>query len=388
MNILIIGSGMYVTGRGGYNNATVLASLAETGKTRQIGRVVVTGMHDNEAMVDKSVRKVNRRLNTDLAVEYVQFSGDIAFDVENITNQYEFDCAILVVPDHLHYSYAKELLNHNLHILVAKPFVTNIADAQELISLQEAKQRLGMVEFHKRFDEANLYTKKILSQNQLGDISYITVDYSQRLVIPTDIFRAWSEKTNIFQYLGVHYVDLIHFFTEAVPVKLMAIGTKGILTKHGVDSYDSIHVTIEWAYPDSKKTFLAIFNTNWIDSNSSSAMSDQKFKIVGEKGRLDADQKNRGIQIVNDAENIRDINPYFSEYLYDVDGEQKFSGYGYQSISQFIKDVADVDNGRQTLAHLTRHRASFRNASVSVAVSDAVNKSLDNNQWVEVKLIK
>ena len=40
-----------------------------------------------------------------------------------------------------------------------------------------------------------------------------------------------EEQTNILQYLGVHYVDIIRFVTDAIPIRVMAIGQKKWLIK-------------------------------------------------------------------------------------------------------------------------------------------------------------
>ena len=43
-------------------------------------------------------------------------------------------------------------------------------------------------------------------------------------------------------------------------------------------------------------------------------MSDQKINVVGTKGRFQADQKHRGVQVVQDELGIQEINPYFCTF--------------------------------------------------------------------------
>ncbi|MES2780548.1 MAG: Gfo/Idh/MocA family oxidoreductase, partial [Bacteroidota bacterium] len=87
---------------------------------------------------------------------------------------------------------------------------------------------------------------KALSENKLGKLLYFTVDYSQRIDIPSVTFKGWAHQTNIFQYLGVHYVDLFYFLTGYKPMKVMAYGTDGVLKAQGIDTYDSVHTNIVW----------------------------------------------------------------------------------------------------------------------------------------------
>ena len=90
---------------------------------------------------------------------------------------------------------------------------------------------VAQVEFHKRLDEANLLLRDSVQSGKLGNLLYATIEYSQKKQIPRDIFRSWSEKSSIFQYLGVHYVDLLQFVTSFPSVKGFSMGTKGLFKK-------------------------------------------------------------------------------------------------------------------------------------------------------------
>jgi len=268
---------------------------------------------------------------------------------------------------------------------VVKPLTPTLSEANELIKLQQENNVFGCVEFHKRYDETNLYIKRALEENTLGDVLFFQVDYSQRISIPTTTFKSWAHLTNIFQYLGVHYVDLIYFLTGATPQRLVSIGVDGTLKQQGIDTYDSVHTTVEWLSTSGKK-FISVLNISWVDANVSSALSDQKYKVIGTLGRIECDQKNRGVELVTEKTGIQQINPYFSDYLPDENGELKFGGYGHTSISNFLKDVVDLQNKKTTLEHLIKTRPSFQSAIPSTAIVEAVNESLKSNgDWTKIK---
>ena len=89
---------------------------------------------------------------------------------------------------------------------------------------------------------------------------------------------------------------------------------------------------------------------------------------------------------VTDKTGIQQINPYFSDYLPDENGELKFAGYGHTSIQNFFKDVTDLMNGKVTLEHLQTHRPSFQSALPSTAIVEAVNESLKNDsRWTIIE---
>jgi predicted dehydrogenase len=200
-------------------------------------------------------------------------------------------------------------------------------------------------------------------------------------MIPQQMFKAWAAKTNIFQYLGVHYVDLIYFATGAKPLRVMATAQKNWLLRQGINTYDAIQVVIEWQI--NKKNFTSMIATNWIDPDGTSAMSDQRISVVGTRGRVDSDQKNRGVQIVTDDKGIEDFNPYFSQLYPDATGQTVFRGYGERSFHQFFADVSNIITGVQKPQDLKDLRPTFHQALVSTAVIEAAAKSLrKRNQWV------
>ena len=157
----------------------------------------------------------------------------------------------------------------------------------------------------------------------------------------------------------------------------MATGSKEILLSKGIDTYDSITATIEWLY--NNKKFYSYHLTNWIEHKNSSAMSYQNIKILGTNGRLDSDQKKRGLNIICDSGNEQ-INPYFSKLFIDNNHNYYIDGYGPKSICNFINSV--INNDQKLICKNT----SFEDALISVTVSESVNQSLAQaNEWVDVK---
>ena len=390
MKILIIGAGMYVSGRSKTGPGTLLSSLAQISKKGFITNVtIVATKASNADEIDKAVKRINDVIGSNLVVDYQIIGKNVSEAVDLLCRLQKFDCAIVCVPDHLHFEYGKALISHKVPCLIVKPLVPTLREGVELENLASSLKVYAAVEFHKRWDITNLWIKKALQEKKLGKILYFTVDYSQKLSIPSTTFLGWSSKTNIFQYLGVHYVDLIWFLTGFKPVRVVAIGTAGALKNMGIDTWDSVHASIIWKNPlDKNDWFVSQLSTNWVDPECTSALSDQKYKVVGTLGRLECDQKNRGLEFVTAESGIQQINPYFSEYLPDVDGKNHFSGYGHESISRFIEDVFSLQNGSEDLINLINTRPSIKDALISTSVVDAVNRSLKNNfSWEAVNEI-
>lgn len=379
MKILVIGAGMYVTGRNGTGHGVVLAALAQISRGYPIEQVLVVARRPESVEdVAEASSRLNALLGSRLRVDYTTIPGEnLEAEVIELCSHMKFDCAVVSTPDHLHYAPLRALMICGVPVLVVKPFVPTLAEGLALRTLQQSTGTYCAVEFHKRLDESNLYAKKILSEGQLGQLLYMDVDYSQRIQIPREVFRNWADRSNIFQYLAVHYVDLIHFLTGFVPHRLTAYGTRGVLASDGIDTFDSIHAMIEWQNPTGQQpTFLSHHNANWIDPDCTRAMSDQRFKIVGTQGRIECDQRDRGIELVRQNTGSMLINPYFADFLPDADGNPEFQGYGFKSIALFVQDVIALASGRTSLQKLESTRPSLKQALVSTAVIDTVNQAL------------
>jgi len=381
MRILVVGAGMYVTGRGTKGFGTVLPALAQYSRQHELSRVTVAATRpESESGVAEAVAGINRQLGSQLRVDYRQLDAG----AQDIAARGEYDCAVVCVPDDLHFGITASLLRAGIHCLVVKPLTPTLAEATALVELQRANGLHGAVEFHKRHDEQNLLVRKLVRDGTLGDPRYMVVSYSQRIGIPLEVFRAWSDRTNIFQYLGVHYVDLAYFLTGFRPIRASAVGSKGLLSSRGVDTWDSVHATIVWQGAVAGDEFVSQLAIGWIDPETSSALSDQRFFLVGSRGRVDLDQTDRGIRLVTAEAGVEHPNPYFSMVLGEGDG-LAFQGYGFKSIEAFLDDTGRVLRGEIPAASLDAARPSFAQALVSTAVVDAVNWSLENRgAWRDV----
>ena len=388
MNIVVIGTGMYSTGRGTSGYGTILPAIIEWQRDySSLKKVIFVGTNGNNtsALREKS-NSLMRETGVSADVSFFPEPGvkDSSFYKKIISEIPRPACAIIVVPDHLHFQVAKDCLNANLPVLIVKPLTPNLNDAKKLVNLASQKSLHALVEFHKRYDKSNLMIRDKLQSGNLGELLYCWVEYSQRKSIPMEIFKDWADKTSILQYLGVHYIDIVRFVTGASPLRVMAMGQKKWLLDKGIDTYDSIQCFIEWALPDGN-LFTQTILTNWIDSESSSAMSDQKIKLVGTNGRFESNQKDRGIMITSDNNGFEQPNPDFCFQFGNKIGKKEWRGYGIDSIKEFLIDVDKINSGILTYHEMQLDRPTFSEAMISTAVVESAHKSLaQKNKWIDL----
>lgn len=389
LNIVVVGMGMYSTGRGTNAFGTVLPAIGEWVRSgNDVGKVLFVGTNGKNApgVLEKArllADETGVNLNIDAFPKgeiidpsaYKRIIADIPRPA----------CAIVVVPDHLHFEILKDCLEADLPVLVVKPLTPSVVEAKQLIQIACERELYAVVEFHKRWDKANLMIRDAISQQRIGDLLYVCVEYSQRKSIPTKVFEEWSSRTSILQYLGIHYIDIVLFYTNAKPLRVMAVGQKNWLVKQGINTWDAIQCMIQWELP-SGVTFVQSVLTNWIDPETTSAMSDQKIKIVGTQGRIESDQKARGQKIIVDGKGIEEPNPDFCMAYGNQQGKKEWRGYGIDSIVTFLNDVNELNTGQVSLDLLLKTRPVFSEGLVSTAIVEAAHQSLlCDNSWQNVK---
>jgi len=390
LSVLVVGAGLYVCGRGTDGYGTILPTLYQAKKEGIVGEVSIAATNPRSiAPVEEKVRRLDTLFGFPLKPDLYPKGKkeDLLAYQKILQGSRRPDCAVVSIPDHLHFPITVDLIQKDLHCLVVKPLAPTVSEVQELTRLAEEAGIYGAVEFHKRYDRSNLKLRDAIRQGMVGDPLYFIVEYSQRKNVPLTLFKKWVGHTNIFQYLGIHYVDIIYFATGAFPRRVMALGIKNLLRRRGVNTFDAVQCLIEWEMPNRSRFTSAIL-TNWVDPQKTSAMSYQRIKVIGTKGRYEADQKYRGISLVTDAGGIEEPNPDFSSfYGTGLREEISFQGYGPESILRFLKDVAEIRGKRMKPEDLEGRRPTFRESLIPTAVLEAANQSLAaEGRWVDIDI--
>tara|TARA_Y100000768_G_scaffold90975_1_gene65562 strand:- start:12683 stop:13885 length:1203 start_codon:yes stop_codon:yes gene_type:complete len=388
IDIVVIGAGLYVCGKGTKGFGTILPAIFESKRNnKNIGAIhcVSTSISSSIEFLDKA-EKLKKKTGVDIEVSaYPRNDSEANFSYKDLLRDIEKPaCAIVSIPDHLHHKVTKDCLESGLHSLVVKPLTPTYSEGQDLVKIAKKNNLYGAVEFHKRWDKSNLLLKDKFQSGVLGDPVNCWVEYSQKKSIPISSFKEWASKTTILQYLGIHYIDIIRFVTRAIPNRVMAIGQKSEIVKYDIDTYDSIQCVIDWEMPNGTK-FTQTLLTSWIDPESSTSVSDQKIKFIGTKGRYEADQKERGIRLNTDNDGVEHINPDFC-MSYGIENKDiHWRGYGIDSIVTFLNDVVNLENKIQTLDDLKGKRPCFQESLISTVIIEEAHKSLaKNSAWQKI----
>lgn len=382
LNIILVGSGSYVCGNNEKDFGTILPALFVFVQKFKLKINIIVA--SNSSIGSERISTKFKRLKFLMKVEeYVNLelidckgSPDIFFEKFSLKSSRV--ASIVSVPDQYHYYWIKKILLNKIPVLTVKPLTLNLKDSLELRDISKELNVPAFVEFHKRYDRQLRYSKDQYQSNELGDLLYTYTEYTQRKLIPTKTFKSWADKTNIFSYLGVHYVDAIYYITKAKPIKVMATGQKGYLLSKGLDYFDSIQCNITWE-TQQNMFFNQTIMCSWVESNLSSAMSSQNLNLIFSKGRINCEQKDRGLSILKDDSGLEHINPDFSRQ-YSEEKFITFEGYGIDAYINYLNFIVN-----KKLCINDNRICSFDEGCISTSVIDAANKSLNNNSnWINL----
>jgi len=209
---------------------------------------------------DANLRYVCDLDDKKLAAASKQYPGVITINnFDEMLKDSKLDAVVIATTAPTHFRLAKSALLANKDVYVEKPFVLEVAEAEELIELAESTGRILMVGHLLEYHPVIIKLKQMIDSGELGDIHYI---YSQRLNLGTV-----REDENALWNFAPHDISAILFLLGKEPVDISARGQSYI--RDGVE--DVVFFTLTFA-----DNSMANIHVSWLDPHKV-----RKLTIVG-----------------------------------------------------------------------------------------------------------
>ncbi|MBG1240246.1 Gfo/Idh/MocA family protein [Nostoc sp. NZL] len=209
----------------------------------------------------------------------------------------EVQAVSISTPPFLHYEMAKTVLQAGKHLLLEKPTTLNAVEAKELYQLAKAKGVIATVDFEFRFVPAWQLFAELLSEDYVGELRLIKIDWlgSSR----ADTSRPWnwySDKDKgggALGSLGSHAFDYIHWLfgpvrrlsahlTTAIPTRIDPVSGES----KPVNTDDNCILTLELANGTPCQLSISAVvhapRTHWVE-----VYGDRGTLIVGSENQKD-----------------------------------------------------------------------------------------------------
>ena len=198
----------------------------------------------------------------------------------------EIDAVAIVTPVYTHFELAKKAIENGKHIFVEKPFTSSVAEAEELIELEEKENVKIMVDHTFLFTGAVRKIKKLIEDGTLGNIYYFDSTRVNLGLFQHDINVIWD--------LAPHDLSIMDYVIQEKPSGITATG----IEHFGRGLEDVAYITVFF-----DKDIIAHFNVNWL-----SPVKIRMTLIGGEKkmlvwNDLESDEK---VKIYDRGVNVED----------------------------------------------------------------------------------
>ena len=397
IDVLVVGTGEYVTGMAGEEVAqsdksfgVVALSLFDMRQRGLVGEITLAGRNG------KRFKAIREHFDTNLKAAYPTL--DVSFNAlptdDNIDkhayktalSQMKKGSAVMIfTPDDTHFTIARDALEAGMHVLVAKPLVKTLAEHETLAQMSTEKELLLMLEVHKRFDP--IYADAVDRIRTFGDFSFFNA-YMSQPKSQLETFRAWAGiSSDISYYLNAHHIDLLVWALEGIarPVSVYTTASTGVAEKvleRKVE--DTITLTVTWENIASKSTGTSIHTASWI-APPSDVHSQQRFFYMGHHGEINVDQAHRGYTLATDKEGFKSANPLFMKYTPRNGKFAGQNGYGYKSLEHFIVNAAKLTKKETNLKELNKTLPTIANTALTTAILEAGYRSLHANSPILLK---
>ena len=133
---------------------------------------------------------------------------DHYLSAETLLTESDAELVIITAPNDVHFKLAAIALEQGKHVILEKPFVTRVADGEHLIELARTNQRVLSVYHNRRWDGDFLTVKKLLANQQLGDIKLFESHFDR---FRPEVRHRWREQSTdgggLLFDLGPHLID-------------------------------------------------------------------------------------------------------------------------------------------------------------------------------------
>ncbi len=212
-------------------------------------RIGILGLGEGRSTMSAALQssKVELKMICDLSIEACKKRAD-EFNFHSYTTRYEemlnnaeIDLIAIYTPDHLHADHVKQALLAGKHVVCTKPFIDDLARANEMISLSETTGKKVFIGQSSRFFEPAKRQRKDYEAGTIGEL--ITIEAVYHADHRWFLEKPWAlEQAFKWLYGGLsHPVDFIRWYLPNIK-EVMGYGMISANGKKaGLKNEDTMH---------------------------------------------------------------------------------------------------------------------------------------------------
>ncbi|MFI6831803.1 Gfo/Idh/MocA family protein [Kribbella sp. NPDC050241] len=209
-----------------------------------------------------------------------------------LLEKFDPDAVIVATPDFAHRQIAVDVAEAGKHLLIEKPVATTSDDAHAIAAAVHRAGVRCLVGFENRWNPHVVQAKAAMAS--VGEPITASATLSNSFFVPTTML-SWAAQSSPAWFLMPHTVDLVLWLTGSKPVSVSAVGSRGVLAKRGIDTWDVVHALLTF---DDGST--ATLSSAWTLPDAGDGIVDFRFQVIGTEGSVTADLSHQGLTVVSD----------------------------------------------------------------------------------------
>ncbi len=387
-DVTIVGGGMITA-------MQILPSLYHIQRLGKIGKITICGRSVSPLIKlrnDQNLKKAFPESSFTCYPDIEREPADKKFPglyKDVISKMEPRNIVVIALPDQTHYEAVVQALNNDQHVICVKPLTLKYMQTREIEKLAYEKGLFVGVEYHKRFDDRVGIARMKYRDGDLGEFRMGYATLIEPWYYRDSNFPQWctAENSDMFTYIGCHYIDQVHLITGLLPVRISVYGT---LEKYpnGNEGYLWTNARVIWENGAS----LSILNGMGYPNAAPGGNSQGLWMFTqGEQdgGLLCHDDQYRGLKHSYIAKGVEPGASYYNEpspdyfKLVDRGGEGLTPiGYGYRSIEALVEAVHRVEDNVQGLSN--PESLAHRQVAIKAIDSEALLATPANSSFNEL----
>ncbi|WP_404404074.1 Gfo/Idh/MocA family protein [Pelagibacterium halotolerans] len=211
------------------------------------------------AYVDPSPEAI-ARVRAELGV-----APDLCFvSLEEAAAKVDADLVLATLRTEAHYPVVSQALDMGFHVLVEKPFASDLAEARALVAKAEKAGRFLMVSQNYRHNPAPRKVAEMVAKKALGDVSLVSIDFRKHA--PSVGYRYWDMPDPLLADMAIHHFDLMRMVLGDNPKRVSC------RTWNTTDS-QFVHHPIGVATLEFEKGTVVSYRGSWMSGAQDTAWS-------------------------------------------------------------------------------------------------------------------
>lgn len=204
-----------------------------------------------------------------------RFGVEDVEDVGALLGRNDVDLVYIATPPHLHHSQAMAALEAGKHVIVEKPLALRADQADELVAVAEARDRLLVANLMQRYNPLFGSVRRLVEEQVLGEFLHGAFEnYASDENLPVEHwFWDRAKSGGIFIEHGVHFFDMFAGWFGQGQVEAAQVGVRP-----GTAIEEHVHCTIRYGGSALANFYHGFHQTGRMDR--------QELRLVFERGDI------------------------------------------------------------------------------------------------------